>query len=915
MRELKELKDALKKSSQAATSSYSALFLNEQDTRLVLHLKGFIRAADDFHASASTTASTVIGSRTTQTAPTDFGEEDGRSGIMSRLPSMKRRQIETYISQSQRIVRPGSSASNSKKNVVTTPVVLEGSLKDLHLVTKAHSIDSNSTFSTIFTGGFSKIAQRALQQLDLRQAEGLLKEALKWYESSRSDDTNHHRHLQTQLALCNLLQGHRQEAQGLILDLVNSSVEGDTIPHQLLYALTLLQLHDMDFEGARDNSKRLWEALQRTPHCKVLVANDAMRLLATSYQELGDNLLAEAIEAEVPDLRLFDPVPKIVDFLVDCKELLARAFGFEGCSGEEASMPPVEKMLGLPIAKQPSSLQMHKQLVEDGRHPMSEYPLSEAHDDLSSEACPHFTKNQSRAKERSWSNLRDFFKPRLSREASTKDLYASNASARDSALDTTVNASACKNHTQRHPSKLRKRMKTSHIAQKTFQDPSNCGSSSVADMQNHMKSRWKRFMREDLEVHKNNDSMHSSRIRDWIMGHNEDNLLTATTERDDDREGKQPLQRQFSFQQGVLDYIPQRSPVTTRASYCEIPDNAVFELMDTSRPVELGDTQKHWSRVRSLSREAMATATSLDTEEEIYNLLGLNRETDLVTGKTVARIGRVRSSASSESLGQIDDTVSRISSGSDSDVSSGSDQTNKSTRRTSLDSQRMRRDSETSEGSPHQSIVLTKSQRINGLGNNEESPTRLASPSKEFDYYPHTMYQEHSPSPLRTRAKSDGTTCNMGRQRIKKSRSLSCQEFTLAASRLCRRGPLRIISRRLYSVNRATEHRRHGFDFGLNNALYSGPEAVIGPFTDLGASDSSEDQNTCVSASGGIPPFSERLSDTVIPTKRDRLPMENKEEASTDDQGDLVVDTDRTSSLSRKRSRREKELYLGKNSD
>ncbi|KAI3326120.1 hypothetical protein HD806DRAFT_532776 [Xylariaceae sp. AK1471] len=902
LRDLKELKDALKKSSQAATVSYSALFLNEQDTRLVHHLKGLIRAADDFHASASTTASTVIGSRETQIAPTEFGEDDGRSGIQSRLPSMKRRQIETYISQNQRIVRPGSSASNSKKDEAITPGVLEGPLEGPQLVSKAREVDTNFTFSTIFTGGFSKIAQRALQQLDLRQAEGLLKEALKWYDSSGSDDTHHHRHLQIQLALCSLLQGNRQGAQDLILDLVNTSMEEDnSIPHQLLYALTLLQLHELDFQGARNNSKRLWEALQRTPHCKVLRANDAMRLLATSYQESGDSLLAEAIEAEVPGLRLFEPVPRMVDFLVDCEELLAKFFGLQGCSEESKSLSPVSKMLNLPISKQPSSLQMREQLVEDARLPMSEYPLSETDNDLSAKACPNSTKNQSKAKKRSWSNLRDFFKPRLSRETSTMDLCASNSEVQDSASDTPVDTVACHNHTRRRPSKLRKRIKTSHIAQRSSQEvASDCGASSVAGMQNPIKSKWNSLMRKSSETHRNNSLEHSSRIREWIIGQPDDKPMTITTERQDDHEGKQSLQRQFSFQMGVPDHIPSRSPATSQASCYEMPNNAVFELMDTSRPIGLSYTQAHESYSRSQDSEAMATATSLDIEYDIYDLLRYNGSTHLVAEKTIARIDGGPLPTSSELWPHLDATYSCNSSGSDSDTFSDFDQAKQSTRQTSLDSQRIQNDSDTCEGFPHQSVKPTTRQQTTGLGNNEEFPTPWTSALIAFNGSSHTMDREHLPSPLRIRSASYETTNNMAQPRHLKSSNRSRQEIALAVARLCRHRPRKTLSRRRRYVNTVTKHCRlfkkedhtHGFDFGFNNALYSGPDAVIGPFTDLGETNSSEGQDACGPALGGIPVSSERPSDTSMPVKLDLRFMANNGEASVDEKGQPLVDID-----------------------
>ncbi|KAI1157033.1 hypothetical protein F4825DRAFT_143695 [Nemania diffusa] len=911
LRDLKELKNALKKSSQAATVSYSTLFLNEQDTRLVHHLKGLIRAAHEFHTSASTTASTVVGGGETQPPPTDFGDDDARSGIQSRMPSMKRKQIETYLSQNERVSRASTSASDGKIDEIVSP----GPPKTSEAISETRDVGSNHTFSTIFTSGFSKIAQRALQQLDLQKAEDLLIEALKWYSSSGSDDVHHQRRLQTQLALCHLLQGNRGEAQGLILDLVDSSMQQDTVAHQLLYSLTLLQLHELDFEGARENSKRLWEALQRTPHCTVLDANDAMRLLATSYQESGDALLACAIEAELPDLRLSEPVPKMVDFLVDCEELIVGIFGLQGCSEITNSLSVVRKIHNLPIAKKPSSLQMREQSLVDMCSPVLKDPLGDVEDGLSMKAYPNPDKNQSKAKKRSWSNLRAFFRPRLSWDAGIMDLYPLQTGAQDSTF------------------KLRKRAKTSHVEPITPPEPSsNCNTPGIRNLTEPGRKSSKR---EFSGMQNSHDSDSSTRTMEWIVGQPDSNPTDTIVEGQDIQEPKPRLQRQFSFAAGLPDHVSLVAAATTPPDCYEMPNNAVFELMGTSIHVEpltgahrsKFPTQKlrdrsgpKPKRVYKISRLHqfdnssyslpyeddlnMGTVTSLEMENDIYHLLGYDSPvTHVGAEKSLAKLDRPPSSAGSDLVCHLDVAVGCSSSGSDSDATSDFDRVTPSTRQTSFDSSCIfggfggdaYHDGSVDKDSQPQTIA----QRAARFETNNES--RMWTPSKGTKGNGRSIEPSQSPSPLQTRASSYEATDDIAQPLSLNPQVRARREFGPAIARLCRyksprspafnrRPPARTTSGlgRLFH----TQNREDNFDFGFNNALYFGPDAVTGPFTDSGKTDPHEGQRSHKFAPCAISTSSAGPSDASTSVKAHSRSIGSNEEASADEKRKPSTHTD-----------------------
>ncbi|KAI1122886.1 hypothetical protein F5Y10DRAFT_64512 [Nemania abortiva] len=867
LRDLKELKDALKKSSQAATVSYSTLFLNEQDARLVHHLKGLIRAAHDFHTSASTTASTVAGS--VQPPPTDFGDDDARSGIQCRMPSIKRQQIETYLSQNERISRASTSASEGKTEEIVSP----DPLKNSEAITETREVDSNHTFSTIFTGGFSKIAQRALQQLDLQKAEDLLRRALKWYSSSGSDDTHQQRRLQTQLALCYLLQGNRPEAQYLIIDLLDSSVQQDTIAHQLLYALALLQLHELDFEGARENSKRLWEALQKTPHCTALDANDAMRVLATSYQESGDTLLADAIEAELPDVRLSEPVPKMVDFLVDCEELIVGIFGLQGSISNTFSV--VRKIHSLPIAKKPSSLQMREQSSVDMISPVSTDSPSDAEDGPSTKVSSDLDKKQPRTKKRSWSNLRALFKTRLSRDNGIMDLYPFQTGAQESSF------------------KLIKRVKTSHVEQEPPQGLSSAW--NTPGNRNPIKSKWNSSTRKGSDVQNSQDSESKSRTMEWIVGQPDNSPTDTTTEGHDAHEPKQRLRRQFSFEAGVPDRVSLESTTTPPATCHEMPNNAVFELMGTSLHVEpLNPAHKpdvtgqrpnyrrepkpmrryKLSRFNQFDRDVYpspcqddlttGSVSSLEMENDIYHLLGYDgTATHAVSEQSPANLDRTPSLAGSH----IDSIIGCSSSESDSDTVSDSDRVAQSTRQTSFDS----------------SYILR------GSANHD---SWIGEDSKDPNEYGRSIRPSQSPSPLQSRTPSCEPTEDAAEPRSLKSHARNRREFGPAIARLCRyksphkpafsRRPPASAAPRLSKLLHG-QNRVDNFDFGFSNARYFGPDAVAGPFTDMGETESPERQSVPGPVPHAISPPPEESSNASTTAKPHSQPMGRNEAASADE--------------------------------
>ncbi|OTA68611.1 hypothetical protein K449DRAFT_429478 [Hypoxylon sp. EC38] len=320
LRELKHLKQYLRESIDAAMDPRSTRLFGETDNYLAQHLKGLVQAAHEFHSSASTTAGTIYDEEERLDLATDMDSVDMSSSVMSPFPSFRRRRVELFLRDEQPSRLISSSANTNEKSY---PKVVEES---------PHTID---VFDGVVTGGLNKVAQKAIEQLNLKKAEVALRETLKRYRGSGLDDM-HHRRLRTKLALTNLLQGKGNEAEGLTFDLTEFGLGNDILTRQILYALAVSYLHDMQFDKARGMCERFWETRQVSNGGRLPSENDILTILAITHRFSGDLLIAEAIEAECPDIVTPQPVPRVVDFIATCDELFIEFSGIQGTSTQEA---------------------------------------------------------------------------------------------------------------------------------------------------------------------------------------------------------------------------------------------------------------------------------------------------------------------------------------------------------------------------------------------------------------------------------------------------------------------------------------------------------------------------------------------------------------------------------------------------
>lgn len=325
LKALHALNEHLKESDRAASDRHATSFLDPADRYIVANLKGLVRAAQSFHSNASSTAGSIRGGRRQHRNSIRSLSGYAESALIPKIPSIKKRQIEMFLT-TDRPPAQGDSNSVSDANIDLPPIIAYPDLPEVAEPKSQIAFDIN--FDNMFSIGLSKLAQKSILDLNFPESEKTLKQALECHKAAGLDDLQH-RHLRAQLALCMLLQGNGQQAEDLILDLIEFRVDDDVIADHLLYALALAQIHDCNFGATIGTCKRLWQAIRRAGVPTNLHGHDIFRLLAVSYRESGSELLARALEEVHQELNFYAPLPTVGQFIANCNDLLAELCGFD----------------------------------------------------------------------------------------------------------------------------------------------------------------------------------------------------------------------------------------------------------------------------------------------------------------------------------------------------------------------------------------------------------------------------------------------------------------------------------------------------------------------------------------------------------------------------------------------------------
>lgn len=319
---------------------------NSVSERRFLHnMEDFLLAIRAFHKAASTTAGTIQGhSGHDQGTTAGLLEPHGNSAVVSRMPTHKRHEIVALLQRSQ---RPDPSP--------TTPPALQ--VNDADATISPSDNPQRSTprlnLTTVFSDGFTKLAHRAIQELDFIGAETFLRRAMEHHRNTGIDDIQHRR-LRKQLSLSLFFQGRDKEAKELVLDLAEHYGEGLNTTSQLLFALALSLAHELDFDEARTICERLCQ-MRDDEASSSLPKEDIFKLLVTCYRQSRDWMTADAILAEVPDIDEDQSLPSPLEFILGSDDLLHEFLGDEECQ----TTPKIfaDQVQSLPVAKRVTRLQ------------------------------------------------------------------------------------------------------------------------------------------------------------------------------------------------------------------------------------------------------------------------------------------------------------------------------------------------------------------------------------------------------------------------------------------------------------------------------------------------------------------------------------------------------------------------------
>lgn len=315
------------------------------DRRFLDNMEDFLRAIRAFHKAASTTAGTIQGHSGHDQGTAGLLGPQGSSTVVSRMPTHKRHEIVALL---QRNERPDQVP-------ITSPALqVNDADATISPVDGPQPSAPRLNLTMVFSDGFTKLAHRAIQELDFIGAETFLRRAMEYHRNTGVDDIQHRR-LRKQLSLSLFFQGRDKEAKELVLDLAEHYGEGLKTTSQLLFALALSLAHELNFDEARTICEERLCQMRDDETSSSLPKEDIFKLLVTCYRQSRDWMTADAILAEVPDIDEDQSLPSPLEFILGSDDLLHEFLGDEECR----TTPKIfaDQVQNLPVAKRVTRLQ------------------------------------------------------------------------------------------------------------------------------------------------------------------------------------------------------------------------------------------------------------------------------------------------------------------------------------------------------------------------------------------------------------------------------------------------------------------------------------------------------------------------------------------------------------------------------
>jgi hypothetical protein len=353
--ELGRLKSSIEQSIQASfhhSEGFSHTLEDPSDARVAYNLQKLARAAQNFHSSASSTASTRESSSTIYGANgiSLWNVQSDAAMSIRGGPSLtpnKRQQIDQFVKQQRRmtlrrqrkplqhvpssaaafVVRPCTPepgpAVSSEESQETESNVSE--LADYH-----DEGDDEAEFQSFLLSGLEEVAKDSMLNQEFAKAQAMLEEAIQRRTGSTSEDAEF-KQLQIQLATCYFFQHKWQLAEPLIDSIAKSKANFDPVVCNLLHALAIANAVEKRFGKAITVCKQALQGKRRLKRdfgdTSEKECNETLGLLATIHDLHGNRLDAEALRRKLSNGFSYYHPENELEFIVSHPKLCTEVFG------------------------------------------------------------------------------------------------------------------------------------------------------------------------------------------------------------------------------------------------------------------------------------------------------------------------------------------------------------------------------------------------------------------------------------------------------------------------------------------------------------------------------------------------------------------------------------------------------------
>jgi tetratricopeptide (TPR) repeat protein len=347
--ELGRLKASIEQSIQASfhhSDGFSQALEDPSDARVAYNLQKLARAAQNFHSSASSTASTIYGAN-----GTSFWNIQSDAAMSIRggpnLTPNKRQQIDQFVKQQRRMTlrrqrrppqrAPSSAAVSVVRPSTPEPIPVVSSEESQETESNMSEMaddhdegDDEAEFQSFLLSGLEEVAKDSMLNQEFAKAQSMLEEAIQRRTGSTSEDAEF-KQLQIQLAMCYFLQHRWQLAEPLIDSIAKSKANFDPVVCNLLHALAIANAVEKRFEKAIKVCKQALQGKRRLKRdfgdTSEKECNETLGLLATIHDLHGNRLDAEALRRKLSNGFSYYHPENELEFIINHPKLCPQVFG------------------------------------------------------------------------------------------------------------------------------------------------------------------------------------------------------------------------------------------------------------------------------------------------------------------------------------------------------------------------------------------------------------------------------------------------------------------------------------------------------------------------------------------------------------------------------------------------------------